>query len=83
MQPSDNAPVLSLHVVLARDPLAQLAWRAASEAGRFLADERPDALTIEAKSSPTDVVTVMDRAAEALLIDRLLGARPDHGLLGE
>ena len=83
MQPSDNAPVLSLHVVLARDPLAQLAWRAASEAGRFLADERPDALTIEAKSSPTDVVTVMDRTAEALLIDRLLGARPDDGLLGE
>ena len=74
---------MSLAEVLALDPLAGLAWRAAHEAGRFLADERPDALAVESKSSPTDVVTQMDRQAEAILIDRLLGARPDDGLLGE
>jgi myo-inositol-1(or 4)-monophosphatase len=35
------------------------------------------------KSTPTDVVTDADTAAEALIRDRLLAARPDDGLLGE
>ena len=74
---------LPLADVLAMDPLATLAWRAGHEAARFLAEERPDALAIESKSSPTDVVTQMDRRAEAILIERLLGQRPDDGLLGE
>ena len=35
------------------------------------------------KSSPVDVVTEADRACEELIRDRLLGARPDDGFLGE
>jgi myo-inositol-1(or 4)-monophosphatase len=35
------------------------------------------------KSTGTDMVTEMDRAAEALIVDRLLAARPDDGILGE
>ena len=35
------------------------------------------------KSSPTDVVTDADRAAEALIIDALSNARPDDGILSE
>jgi myo-inositol-1(or 4)-monophosphatase len=35
------------------------------------------------KSSPTDVVTEMDRAAEVLIRQRLLAARPQDAILGE
>ena len=35
------------------------------------------------KSSPTDVVTEMDRRAEALIRSRILAARPDDAILGE
>jgi myo-inositol-1(or 4)-monophosphatase len=35
------------------------------------------------KSSPTDVVTAMDRAVESMLRERLHAARPDDGRLGE
>jgi myo-inositol-1(or 4)-monophosphatase len=38
---------------------------------------------VATKSSPTDVVTAMDRAAERLIVSRLLAARPGDGLLGE
>src|SRR5688572_22743238 len=38
---------------------------------------------VETKSTGTDMVTEMDRAAEALIVDRLLGARPTDGILGE
>jgi fructose-1,6-bisphosphatase/inositol monophosphatase family enzyme len=35
------------------------------------------------KSSPTDLVTEVDRASEALIVGSLLRARPDDGVLGE
>jgi myo-inositol-1(or 4)-monophosphatase len=35
------------------------------------------------KSSATDLVTDMDRAAERLIVEQLLGARPDDGVEGE
>jgi len=35
------------------------------------------------KSSPTDLVTDVDRASEALIVGSLLRARPDDGILGE
>ncbi|HEX7269980.1 MAG TPA: inositol monophosphatase family protein, partial [Streptosporangiaceae bacterium] len=35
------------------------------------------------KSSPTDVVTEMDRAAEALITERLRARRPGDAFLGE
>ena len=64
--------------------LLALAESAAREAGVLVRDERPRDLGVAAtKSTPTDVVTVMDQRSERLLRDRLLGARPDDGLLGE
>ncbi|TDC45222.1 inositol monophosphatase [Actinomadura sp. KC345] len=69
---------------LARD-LLELAVATASEAGRMLVDKRhvdgPD--VVQTKSSPTDVVTQMDRAAEQLIIERIRAARPDDAFLGE
>ncbi|GAB2679729.1 inositol monophosphatase family protein [Thalassiella azotivora] len=64
--------------------LVGLAERVARDAGRLVRDERPADLGVTGtKSSPTDVVTAMDTAAEDLLVRDLLGARPDDGLLGE
>lgn len=65
------------------DELVALARAVAQSAGALLRDERPRELEVSAKSSPTDVVTQMDRAAEEHLIARILGARPDDGILGE
>lgn len=63
--------------------LADLARRAAQSAGTLLRDERPAVLQVDAKSSPTDVVTQMDRAAEEHLAALILGERPGDGILGE
>ncbi len=64
--------------------LLELAERAARAAGALVRDRRPGDLGVAStKSSPTDVVTVMDRASERLLRGLLLGERPDDGLLGE
>ncbi|WP_323098622.1 inositol monophosphatase family protein [Intrasporangium sp. YIM S08009] len=56
----------------------------ATEAARFIRDERPDGVGVAAtKSTDTDVVTVMDRRSEELLHRLIQQARPDDGILGE
>jgi myo-inositol-1(or 4)-monophosphatase len=62
----------------------ELAERIAREAGAQLREafEHRD-LLIETKSSPTDLVSEADVAAEQLIRERLLAARPDDGMLGE
>jgi len=68
------------------DPLElrALAIAAAREAGALLLDGLDKARTdVQTKSSGTDMVSEMDRAAEACIERHLLGARPDDGLLGE
>lgn len=76
-QRADLAAVLGWH------ELAPVGWEAARTAAAFLRDARPDDLRIEAKSTPTDAVTVMDRGAEERIVDILLRHRPADGLLGE
>ncbi len=63
--------------------LTALASAAAQEAGELLLGWRGRVAVVETKSSPTDVVTEMDRAAEELIRDRLLAARPADAILGE
>ncbi|MGD1223698.1 MULTISPECIES: inositol monophosphatase family protein [Streptomyces] len=64
--------------------LLQLAQEAARRAGELLRDGRPADLAVAAtKSSPIDVVTEMDIAAEKLITDLIAEHRPDDGLLGE
>jgi len=56
----------------------------ATEAARFIRDERPEGVGVAAtKSTDTDVVTVMDRRSEELLHRLIQQARPDDGILGE
>jgi myo-inositol-1(or 4)-monophosphatase len=68
--------------------LLDLARSAAQEAAGMLARRRPAGPlgrpdVADTKSSPTDVVTEMDRAAEALIARRLLAERPGDAILGE
>lgn len=65
--------------------LRDLAVDAAVEAAQWVTTNRPPGRVGVAatKSSPTDVVTDFDTGAERLLRRRLLGARPDDGILGE
>jgi myo-inositol-1(or 4)-monophosphatase len=64
--------------------LLALASDVAREAGLLLAERLPQARTaIGTKSSVTDMVTEVDRESEALVVSRILAARPDDGLLGE
>jgi myo-inositol-1(or 4)-monophosphatase len=64
--------------------LREIAEAVAREAGRQLRDAfgRPR-VNVTAKSSPTDLVSEADHAAERLIRERLAVARPDDGVLGE
>jgi myo-inositol-1(or 4)-monophosphatase len=65
--------------------LLALAAKTAAAAARLLADEgaqaRPE--VVQTKSSLTDVVTEMDRRAEALITEQIRAARPGDAILGE
>lgn len=64
--------------------LRDLALATAREAGEMVLRLRSEGVEIAAtKTSATDVVTRADHAAETLVKERLLGARPDDGLVGE
>ena len=64
--------------------LLELARATAEEAAQLVGAGRSTAADqVDTKSSPVDVVTAVDTASEALIVRRLLGARPDDGVLGE
>ena len=67
------------------EALLRIAVDAAGQAGQLLAswrgDERPE--VIDTKSSPTDVVTEMDRRSEALITEWIRAIRPGDTVLGE
>jgi myo-inositol-1(or 4)-monophosphatase len=63
--------------------LVLLASAAAQEAGELLLARHGRVAVVQTKSSPTDVVTEMDHAAESLIRERLLAARPADAILGE
>jgi myo-inositol-1(or 4)-monophosphatase len=66
-----------------RGLLIELAEQIAREAGAQLREAFETDLRIETKSSPTDLVSEADVAAETLIRERLLAARPADGMLGE
>lgn len=67
------------------DNVLACAFEAAQAAGSLLISGRPDdgSMSIETKTSATDVVTEMDRRSEELLHRMLLTARPHDGYVGE
>ena len=62
--------------------LLDLAVQIAKDAGALLVN-RPEQLSIETKSSDIDIVTQMDKASEKLIVEAILAARPDDGIIGE
>ncbi|MFD3687717.1 inositol monophosphatase family protein [Nocardiopsis sp. NPDC058631] len=71
------------HAAPDRESLRDLAVRVAAEAGDLAAEGQAGITVLDTKSSPTDVVTKMDRATEDLIRARLRAARPDDAVLGE
>ena len=63
------------------DDLLALAVDTAMEASALI--RSATVRDIDTKSTSTDMVTEVDRASEALIVGKLLGARPDDGVLGE
>jgi len=64
--------------------LVQLAEAVARRAGTFLRDGLSDVrLDVSTKSTGTDMVSEMDRGAEAIIVEGLLGQRVHDGMLGE
>ncbi len=64
--------------------LAGLAEQVGRQAARLLLDGLArERTSVSTKSSGTDMVTEIDRASEQLIVDALLAARPDDGILGE
>jgi myo-inositol-1(or 4)-monophosphatase len=64
--------------------LRALAERVAREAGAQLLESfGGPAVEVESKSTPTDLVSAADKAAEELIHARIAAERPDDGFLGE
>ncbi len=70
----------------APDPqaLLELAVEVAHEAAALVRHSRDGGVQVAAtKTSPTDIVTEVDKAAERLIFERLMAARPGDGFVGE
>jgi myo-inositol-1(or 4)-monophosphatase len=87
---TENPPTSAAHdhepITTSDEPaeLRVLAEHVARAAGALIREGRPDRVDVSGtKSSPIDVVTAMDLAAEALLRRGIAQARPDDGVLGE
>ena len=63
--------------------LLALADDLAHDAGQIHIEGPRHALRTETKSSPTDLVSQIDKESERLIVSRLRELRPDDGLLGE
>jgi myo-inositol-1(or 4)-monophosphatase len=64
--------------------LLALAVDVAHDAGRLIVEDRPRGMGVaDTKTTATDIVTVMDRRSEQLIVERIAAARPDDGFLGE
>ena len=74
----------SVRGVAERNELCELAASIARAAGSLLLDALDRVRTdVQTKSTGTDMVSEVDRAAEALIVERILAARPDDGIVGE
>ena len=61
----------------------ELAGVLVTAAGRMAASMRLQGLTVDRKTSISDVVSDADKAAEAMIVRRLAVARPADGIIGE
>jgi myo-inositol-1(or 4)-monophosphatase len=64
------------------EELLELAKKVGADAAALLMD-RPPAFEIEEKTTAIDIVTQMDKKAETFIVQSILAARPDDGMIGE
>jgi myo-inositol-1(or 4)-monophosphatase len=64
-------------------PLVDLAESLARQAAQVQLERLGSRIRVGTKSTATDMVTEVDREVEQLLVDGILAARPDDGILGE
>ena len=69
--------------LLAVTDLLELAVGIAREAGKLQRDRFHKPRVVETKTSKIDLVTDVDRASEALIVERILSARPDDTIVSE
>ena len=62
--------------------LLLLAKKIGADAAALLQD-RPQAFEIESKSTAIDIATQMDKNSEKFIMESILAARPDDGIIGE
>jgi len=67
---------------MSMERILELAISIAKKAGTLLL-ERPANLSVDTKTSDIDIVTQMDKLSEKLIVDSILAARPDDGIIGE
>ena len=80
--PASSAPPPAADLPTPGELLA-LAREVADEAAELVVSRRARGnLAVSTKTSPTDMVTEVDRAAEQLIRERLLAARPHDRILG-
>lgn len=65
------------------DVLLEVAGLAAAAAVELIHTNRPVEFAVDRKSTPTDMVTEMDTASEALIRSVILGRRPGDVIVGE
>ncbi|MGA1450157.1 MAG: inositol monophosphatase family protein, partial [Candidatus Nanopelagicales bacterium] len=63
--------------------LESMALEIAEATGKLLVNDRPKDLSVATKTSETDIVTVMDKAAEAFIVEKIKSQRPHDVFLGE
>ncbi len=78
-----SLPPARIGVVGDTAELLALATRLVDEAGALLMERLPYVRTVASKSTPTDVVSEVDHAAEEYIVAALRKERPDDAILGE
>ena len=63
--------------------LLALALDIAKTTSEILVNQRPENMSYESKSTPVDLVTEMDKAAERHIVERVKQVRPNDSFLGE
>lgn len=63
--------------------LRTLAEKVARAAAELVSRRMGTVMAMETKSSPVDIVTEVDQAAEHLLVEMILAERPDDSIVGE
>ena len=74
---------MALNPSVSARELVDVATTVAKSAGALLMTRLASARTVASKSTPTDMVTEVDQAAEDLIVGLLRRRRPDDAVLGE